>query len=228
MTSILFAGDPHGNFRAINSAATSSKPSAVVLLGDYDLMQPLDNELRPTLDAGVEVWWIHGNHDADREDWHDNLFSSGLKDFSLHGKVTTVAGIRIAGLGGTFDQNVWRPDMGDGKPLIDSRDILKQQMAWRSNPGPIREGIPIRHRSSIFWSDYELLFDQQADILVLHEAPDGHRLGFRVLGELAEAMGVKAIVHGHHHEAYQGRTAGGVPVLGVNRATVVGLPEGWL
>lgn len=227
MTKLLFAGDPHGDFGPVNLAA-AEKPEAIILLGDYDLMRPLDAEVRPALDAGVAVWWIHGNHDADREEYHDNLFTSGLKEFCLHGAVTTVAGLRIAGLGGTFDKNIWHRDVNAGRPIVDSRDILKQQMAWKGNPGPVREGIPIRHRSSIFWSDYEQLFDQQADILVLHEAPDGHRHGFRVLGELAEAMGVKAIVHGHHHEDYEGRTAGGIPVLGVNRAKVVGLPEGWL
>lgn len=123
-------------------------PAAIVILGDYDLMRPLDEELRPTLDSGVEVWWIHGNHDADREDWHHNLLSSGLKDFSLHGKVTTVAGVRIAGLGGTFDEDIWHRDVNGGMPLADSPEVLRQQMAWRSNHGPIKDGIPIRHRSS--------------------------------------------------------------------------------
>lgn len=70
----------------------TDQPPSIVLLGDYDLMHPLDKELEPALEAGVEVWWIHGNHDADREDWHDNLFSSGLKDC----KVAAVAGLPIA------------------------------------------------------------------------------------------------------------------------------------
>jgi hypothetical protein len=39
-----------------------------------------------------------------------------------------------------------------------------------------------------------------ADILVLHEAPACHPHGFAVLDELAEAMGVARVFHGHHHD----------------------------
>jgi len=35
---------------------------------------------------------------------------------------------------------------------------------------------------------------------VSHEAPGSHRHGFKVIGELAAAMGVKNIFHGHLHE----------------------------
>lgn len=39
-------------------------------------------------------------------------------------------------------------------------------------------GIPLRHRTSIFPSDFETLETQQADILISHEAPKPHPLGF--------------------------------------------------
>ena len=222
MAAILFAGDPHGNFRPIVDAAVRQKPRAVVLLGDYDLAMPLDQEMKPVVNAGIEIWWIRGNHDADREGWHDLLFSSALADFDLNGRVADIGGVRVAGLGGVFDPKVWHPGAGDGQPLHRSADALAEALSWRGEPvrGPVRNGIPLRHRSAIFWSDYEALWDLHADVLVCHEAPESHRHGFRQLGELAEAMGVQVVIHGHHHESYEGVTAGGVRVVGVDREAV--------
>lgn len=226
MSPVLFAGDPHGNFRPIVTAALKDKPKAVVLLGDHDLEVPLDQEMKLVVQAGIEVWWIRGNHDADREGWHDFLFQSALADFDLNGRVVDIGGLRVAGLGGVFDPKVWHPSLNDGQPTYRSPESLAEALTWRqsTSPGPVRNGIPLRHRSAIFWSDYEALWDQRADILVTHEAPESHRHGFRALGELAEAMGVSAIIHGHHHEANEGRTEGGVRVIGVDREAVVGWP----
>ena len=81
-----------------------------------------------------------------------------------------------------------------------------------------RDELPIKARAAIWWEDYERLYGQQADILVLHEAPGSHLYGFAVLDELAEAMGVKLIVHGHHHENYDA-TIGTIRVRGVGKAT---------
>ncbi|MBT2333203.1 DUF2384 domain-containing protein [Variovorax paradoxus] len=63
-----------------------------------------------------------------------------------------------------------------------------------------RDGIARRHRSSIFPEDYQqLLRGPPADILVTHEAPAAHPHGWKVIDELAEALGVQLVVHGHHH-----------------------------
>jgi hypothetical protein len=40
----------------------------------------------------------------------------------------------------------------------------------------------------------------RADILVTHEAPSCHRHGFDVIDQLACALRVKELFHGHHHE----------------------------
>jgi uncharacterized protein HI_0762 len=62
--------------------------------------------------------------------------------------------------------------------------------------------VPLRHRTSIFPSDIEVLETQQADILICHEAPKPHPSGFGVINQLAEKMGVQQIYHGHHHENF--------------------------
>lgn len=227
MSRILFAGDPHGNFKPIITAARKTPPAAFILLGDYDLNQPLHEELKDVLKAKIPVWWIHGNHEADREEWHDNLFASDLAANNLNGRVVEIAGLRIAGLGGVFDPDIWHPDLNEGRPRFptaaDYADYVHLAAPHRFE-FPSRNGIPLKARAAIYWSDYEALWDQKADILVLHEAPECHRNGFRALGELAESMQVKLVVHGHHHESYTGETSAGIPVIGVDRETVISLP----
>jgi len=49
------------------------------------------------------------HHDTDSDADYDNLFGSGLADWNLDGRVVTIAGIRIAGLGGIFRRQVWMP-----------------------------------------------------------------------------------------------------------------------
>jgi len=73
---------------------------------------PLDIILRPILDI-TEVWFIHGNHDSDRPAYWYNLHRCGLAKRSLHGRVVEIARHRIAGLGGTFESQVWLPGSPD-------------------------------------------------------------------------------------------------------------------
>lgn len=61
---ILFCGDTHGRHAHVLQAAQHLRPMAVVLLGDMEFGQPANFELAPIRDI---VWWIHGNHDTDRE-----------------------------------------------------------------------------------------------------------------------------------------------------------------
>ena len=55
------------------------------------------------------MWFINGNHDTDSEADYDNLFGSKLANKNLDGRVVEIAGVRIAGLGGIFRGQVWRP-----------------------------------------------------------------------------------------------------------------------
>ena len=209
---LLFAGDPHGAFEPINRAADEMRPDGVVLLGDFDLDVPLDQALNAP--ARQVAWWIHGNHDCDRDFWHDRLFQSELADRSLHGRVVELGGYRVAGLGGVFREKVWHPDTG-------VRFASRRQFLYSMGRGnKWRGGLPLKQRASLWWEDYERLWGKRADILVTHEAPSCHRHGFKVLDELAEAMGARMIVHGHHHEDYQSELASGIRVIGVGLAGV--------
>lgn len=207
-TTLIFAGDPHGCFEPLQATAAQYDAVAYVLLGDMQLERPLEQALA---DLTSRLWWIPGNHDSDRELWYDCLFDSALANRNLYGTVVDVGGVRVAGLGGVFRANVWHPDTGvNYRSRVDFLQRTDKAYHWRG-------GLPLQHRTAIWWEDYERLFDQRADILVTHEAPSCHRYGFKAIDELAQAMQVKQIVHGHHHEDYHDRI-GDIQVIGVGFA----------
>ncbi|MFA6232477.1 MAG: metallophosphoesterase [Rhodanobacter sp.] len=142
----------------------------------------------------TEVWWIHGNHDTDSDADYDHLFGSALADRNLHGRVVEVADQPIAGLGGIFRGQVWAPP---DKPRYPSKE---DYLARCGKGSRWHDGMPRRHRSTIFADDYQALLGEQADILVTHEAPSCHRHGFREIDDLAHRLGAKTAFHGHHHE----------------------------
>jgi predicted phosphodiesterase len=211
---ILFGGDPHGDFKPIIRAVETYTPQAVILLGDLDLERSLEQELSAIINH-TEVWFIPGNHDGDRDCWFDRLFASQLSDRNLHGRVVEIDGKRVAGLGGVFREKIWMPP---AQPKFRSQKDLLSACAKKDR---WRDGIPRKHHVTIFWQQYEALWDERADILVTHEAPSCHRYGFRELDDLALALGVKIVVHGHHHEQYSRNIgASKIRVHGVGKAGV--------
>ena len=191
---ILFCGDVHGHFQHVIDAVREHASAAIVLLGDIQAKKPLERELEWILDE-TEVWFIHGNHDTDSEADHDHLFGSKLADRNLNGRVVDIAGVRIAGLGGIFRGQVWRPP--EDPNYRSAADFARTRGAgnrWR-------DGLVLKHRSSIFPDVYDQLAALRADVLVTHEAPAVHPHGFDALDELARQMRVNTTFHGHHHDS---------------------------
>ncbi len=212
---ILFAGDPHGNFKPLISAVLKYQPTAVILLGDYDLEAPLDSCLQEIIEL-TKIWWIAGNHDFESPEKHNNLFNSALADKNLHLKVTEIAGLRVVGLGGIFLGRVWYPPQQpkwQGKEHYLNNQSLKVQQAE----------MALKYKSAIWYDEFEALKSLKADVLVSHEAPGSHRHGFHVIGELAEAMGVQQIFHGHLHENYVSFIKKNIKVSGVANNSVANL-----
>ena len=191
---ILFCGDIHGHFQHVIDAVREHTPAAIVLLGDIQANKPLERELEWILDE-TEVWFIHGNQDTDSEADYDNLFGSQLADRNLHGRVVDVAGGRIAGLGGIFRGQVWRP------PETPSYRSAKEFARTQGAGNRWREGLPLKHRSSIFPDDHDRLAKLRADVLVTHEAPAVHPHGFDAIDRLARQMQASTTFHGHHHDS---------------------------
>jgi predicted phosphodiesterase len=225
---IYFLGDVHGQFEhARKSALAGRRPDAVIFLGDIEAQRPFMDEVAPLLDAGIEVRWIRGNHDTDTKRNWDHL--AGAMHLNIDGKVVEISGIKIAGLGGIFRGEIWYPDPANPdsqEPHFDSyvaycraqenkRPLrLRNQAAFEASLrhfehlpeanaamiDEIRYGKDLKHYSSIFWNVYADLWEQQADVLVTHEAPSCHPHGFSAIDELAQAMGVRTLFHGHHHD----------------------------
>lgn len=197
---ILFCGDTHGKLGHVVDWALQINPMAVVLIGDMQSPRPLHIELAPILD---KVWWITGNHDTDAENSWSHLVDSELADRCLDGRVVVLPdGTRLAGLGGVFREKIWKPLMD---PNFHSyEDWLKSlQPGWNKRQGgkaPMFSSERLKHQSTIFPDRYNQLAQQQADILVTHEAPCFHPHGFEALTLLAVAIGAKTSFHGHHHD----------------------------
>jgi len=192
-----------------------------------DLSEPLDECLAEIVDL-TEIYFIPGNHDYDHQEYHDNLFNSSLSRNNLDGKVVEIAGLKIAGLGGVFKGKIWHPDTG-------VKWLRREDLLYSLPPNVSNGGIRRHHECAIWYEDYERLAEQKADILITHEAPSCHRHGFEELDLLAEVMGAKLIVHGHHHSHYNACLESGIRVCGaplrgvvnINGSLVVGGKNGW-
>jgi len=218
---ILFAGDCHGDFVPLIEEA--GEASAVVLLGDQEPLNDLAVELGPGV--APKTWWIYGNHDSDYLDHFENHKS--MADRNLHCRLVEIEGVRIAGLGGVFRSKKFEVDQTLRLAEVDLDCPQDTREAW----------IKLRRGGRAYPSDFTSIFPDdikamlalkgQVDVLATHEAPESHALGFQLLGDLARAMGVKMLIHGHHHERYSATIAGGIRVEGLGMART---PEGffWL
>jgi predicted phosphodiesterase len=227
---IVFIGDIHQMWEIVEHglAALDPLPRAAVLLGDIQCERPLDELAAPLLDRGIAVHWIFGNHDNDGgpEMWA-NLAAPARNPRTaggaLHGQVHTIEGLRIAGLGGTFRPRVWQPP---DPPRLHRRADLRGNLAETDAGWPATHIDALHHSlsSAAIWpEDCHRLAGQQADILVTHEAPSSHPSGNAALDTLAHAMGVRLIVHGHHHVTYQAAAQNGLAVMGIAAAWGIGL-----
>ena len=222
---IVFIGDIHQMWDRVERGLSRLKtqPKAAVILGDVQCDQPLDILAAPLLSRGIAVHWIFGNHDNDggpgmwrflTERGHNPVTAERC----LHGSIAEVEGVRIAGLGGTFRPRIWEPP---APPRLHGRselpeDVRQMGRGWR--PEHIDALVHSLGTTSIWPEDYDYLAGQRADILVTHEAPSSHPSGNAALDALARAMGVRLIVHGHHHVNYLATAPDGLKALGVAAA----------
>ena len=215
---ILFAGDAHGEFIPLIEEAGDA--SAVVLLGDQEPLTDLAVELGPGV--APKTWWIYGNHDSDYQCYFDN--HAPMADRNLHCRVVEIEGVRIAGLGGVFRAKKFEIDQTTRLHEVDLNCPQDARAAW----------IKLRRGGRAYPADFTSIFPddlksllaltEHVDVLVTHEAPESHPLGFPLLGDLARAMGVKLLIHGHHHERYSATLDGGIRVEGIGMART---PEGF-
>lgn len=85
-----------------------------------------------------------------------------------------------------------------------------------------RGWLPRDKRLAIVPDDVEALARERLDVLVCHEAPTTHPLGFAAIDDLARRTRAWLIVHGHHHRSYSAALRDGTCVRGL------GVAEPWL
>ena len=202
MSQIWFCGDPHGRFshvlKAVEMTPLEERSAAVIFLGDLDPQEPLSRIFRNFLNAGIEPFFVHGNHESDNAvTWSNTL---DCWERNLHGRVETIAGVRVAGLGGVFREETFYPP---ADPVFGSYDDYIRHLT-SIQPLRLRDEVATSKRarvasSSIFPSVIEELSKQRADVLVTHEAPGCCRNGFSVIDDLARSLGVGKVFSGHHH-----------------------------
>lgn len=227
---VYYCGDPHGTFRHVIEAAGHARASAVVLLGDLEPSRALHEEMAPLVDCGTQVYFIHGNHDADSDTLAERVWGSTLAARSVHGRVVTLPdGTRLAGLGGVFRAAVWDPTSSSA-PAFRSRAeharATPRRDRWKG--GPHR-----KHLGTIYPEDVDGLARLKADILVTHEAPGYHPRGCALIDTLAQVMGVRVVVHGHHHDRLdnsamwdaQGFKSHGVGLRGITAIDIDGCAQ---
>lgn len=240
----MFIGDIHRQWHHVlrGLAALPRRPRAAVLLGDMECHEPLDRLAAPLLEAGIAVHWIWGNHDYDGgpEMWAnlvDPERNPRTRDGVLNARAVTIAGLRIAGLGGTFRRRVWEPP---ADPRLHARAGLAEDMAdlgpdWTAAQ---RDAMAQALAAMAIWpEDVAALEGQAVDVLVTHEAPSSHPQGYAAIDAIARRLGAGLIIHGHHHTCYRARAADGLQVQGVGAGWAIdrtghawwsGEPNRWL
>ncbi len=221
---VIFYGDPHGEWGPLRVACRDERPDAAVILGDCDLARPLRIQLASLFGAGIPVHWIPGNHDTDKAEYYDYLWGDHPAGI-LHARCCRIGGMAVAGLGGVFKGRIWLPQLNNGgaaEPVHASRKAclrrLPRQERWR-------DGLPLGMRDAIFPEDVDALKRWHADVLVTHEAPSCHRHGSVGIDQAAMHCRARLIVHGHHHESYEGALPSGALVRGLAKAEIFRLRE---
>ncbi|HEU4460875.1 MAG TPA: metallophosphoesterase [Methylibium sp.] len=231
---ILYCGDPHGRFHHIVVAASHTKASAVVLLGDMEPERPLHLELAPLIERRIPVFFIHGNHDADSDELWMRVWGSELASCNVHGRVVELPnGQRLAGLGGVFRETVWHPSASAARAGAPAFKTMQEHAQATPRQDRWQEGPPRKHWGTIYPETVDALADLRADVLITHEAPGYHPNGFALIDTLAQAMDAGVVIHGHHHDRIdssarwqaQGFKSHGVGLRGISAIDAEGRAE---
>lgn len=205
-------------------------PDALVLLGDITPARPLTEELFDVLNR-VHVYWILGNHDTDDVHCYDNLLGFEHPNLKHIGsRVVTVKGrdgssIRLAGLDGVFRGKIWMPTLEEltEEKSASNRLSVEDYVARMGKGNRWRNGLPLRHRSTIFPETFDQVAQLSTDILVTHEAPSPNEMGFPALEWLAHKMQARYAFHGHLHQTIDYGDRGGVRARGVGCRAIIDL-----
>jgi len=174
---ILFAGDPHNDFSVINETAIKNKPEAVIILGDLELKDKnLDEQMNPTLNHDIDVFWIPGNHD----ELKSRVYKS-KKCVCLHGKVIKIGGLKIAGFGMPYGIK------SKYEYYLKDYNLLKKQ----------KSHILVSHDAPLNHDDRPLVITER------YNGDSYSPKGNIQINKLAKNLGAFCIFHGHYRHPDQ-------------------------
>ena len=202
-TEILICGDAHGKFAHILDATERLDPQAVVLLGDMEFKRAAHIELAPIRDRLLHPRKPRHRHRAGLGQPHE--FGIGRSVYRRprrcpsrrHATGRSRRGVQRKGLGATLAAcprklrrlaRVVAVGMAEARVDVSTRT---------PTPSVIHFSRCLRPATA-----------ERADILVTHEAPYPHPHGRIAINELADALGVRLVFHGHEHNNLNYRELG--------------------
>lgn len=208
MTRIQICGDTHGDsfhLKKLFYVAVERQVEALIVCGDFGGVWPgapghrfLEITRHLTEQSGTTLYWVEGNHD-----WHDVLQAYLKQHPDSTGPLPTPSSA------GLLQNVLWVPRghtftlggklfMGfGGADSIDKQWRVEGESWWRSEV--------------ITQEQVDALPEQTVDILITHEAPFGHSLGYkdddaagreqrRLITEVVHRVHPSVVYCGHHHK----------------------------
>ncbi len=133
--------------------------------------------------------------------WSNPIATHAPLRVALHARVVEIAGVRIAGLGGTFRPRIWEPPE---PPRVQRRAQLPEDLAglgpgWREDHiGALIHSL--RRNGDLDPRTTNISAGQRADVLVTHEGPRRQPIhpATRRSTRWRVPWSANLIVHGHH------------------------------
>lgn len=237
---IMVAGDWHTNLKhatELLAACVELGITLVIQVGDFGFLWNSEDDLNALNDLaaefGIEIWWLDGNHE------NYSLMSALGADHSGDDAVWIRSNVRYLPRGFRFE--------------IDGCRFMAFGGAISMDRNGRRPGSSYFFQEAITTYQVDAVSSEPVDILVSHDVPAGVRTieaydeatshmwpedavrdaSFNrvLLGEVADKVEPKLIVHGHRHHAYTDKRRGAV-VVGLHRdldaETTHGLSDSYL
>jgi predicted phosphodiesterase len=195
-------GDIHGDFESARRIMERHSPAATrgnfehvpfwLCVGD---VATADGKYEP---LPAPLHWIKGNNE-NFDAIADHAFPQNLHHVS-NGHVTTIDGLRIAGLGGTFAPTMY--------------DLAAADLPHPKKSSAKATELADRRRHFVREEVEACKILTKVDVFLSHEAPRPFRVnrgidaGKTPINEILEAMKPRLHLFGHHHRFVEGRSQG--------------------
>lgn len=174
-------GDTHGNTRWLRQyifpVALTTGADAVVVLGDFgawehtaDGVEFMDDVADLAAGAGIDLYWLHGNHDkysltvemyGDEQDGQGFLRCRDRVLYIPQGHTWTWGGVDFRSFGGAYSvDKAWRLAQETSR----YQQLMRQRRYKLTSTG--RESLPVPSQEGTLWFPEEEMTDAELDTLL--------------------------------------------------------------